>query len=75
MVWKEKVLARSTCDYVSTHLRQRSRLLAQVELQVQVVQMEEHVGGDLADRVLCHPRKDRIPQLVETGRTRPGNTV
>lgn len=56
-------------------LGQRPRLAAEVEAQVQVVQVQENVLGDAADGALGNLAEHRVPQLVEEGGAGPWGTV
>lgn len=56
-------------------LGQRSRLAAEMETQVQIVQVEEDVLGDASDGALGHLAKHSVPQLVEEGCTSPGRAI
>lgn len=38
-----------------------------MECQIQVMQMQKHVRGDLSDGMVCHPGEDSITQFVESG--------
>ena len=39
------------------------------------MQMQEHIGGNFTNRVLCHAGKHGVPKLVETGCTGTGNAI
>lgn len=56
-------------------LGQRARLAAEVEAQVQIVQVQKDVLGDAADGALGHLAEHRVPQLVEKGGAGPGGAV
>lgn len=56
-------------------LGQRPRLAAEVETQVQVVQVQEDVLGDAADGALGHFAEHSVPQLVEEGGAGPRGAV
>ena len=56
-------------------LGERARLAAEVEAQVQVVQVQEDVLGDAADGALGHLAEHGVPQLVEEGGAGPRGAV
>lgn len=56
-------------------LGQRPRLAAEVEAQVQIVQVQEDVLGDATDGALGHLAEHRVPQLVEEGGAGPRGAV
>lgn len=56
-------------------LGQRPRLAAEMEAQVQIVQVQEDVLGDAPDGALGHLAEHGVPQLVEEGGAGPGGAV
>ncbi|CAG9941258.1 unnamed protein product [Clonostachys rosea f. rosea IK726] len=55
--------------------RQPSRLLGEVEVEVQAQQVLKHVARDAAYGLLRDAREDGIAQLLEDGRADPGGAV
>lgn len=62
-------------SFAPIYLGQGTGLLAQMKLQIQIMQVEKHVGGNFPNGVLSHSGKHSIAKLVETGCTSPGYAI
>lgn len=62
---------RNTPRAAVDRLGQRSCLAAEMETQIEIVQVQENVLRDAADGALGHLAEHSVPQLIEEGRTSP----